>query len=200
MDYSEPNWTSLTRVYPNYNQPNQGDSYCNQGLCRGNYPVPFSPSCNSQSQGGSPCYPYASIVSLISLMIRFKNSGISYDVIGNMFDTAFTLYNNNTGRPPYFVTDYTYAVLRSILVGSYADQYINSYYPPDYYDRVIASLSDLQKRQNDYDYRFQLNGQLLCYLVNSLQGIVPNVLNTPYQPNLNPSNTELNPKSSGALF
>lgn len=169
---------------------NKKDFYCNNGLSTGDYPIPFSQSCNAISDGINTCYPYASIVSLISMMIQFKNSGISYDVLGNMFDQALTLYNNNTGRPPYFITDYTYAVLRSILVGSYSDQYINSSYPPNYYDRVIASLADLQKRQNDYDYRFQLNGQLICYLVNSLKGIPPNGLSTIYQPNLNPINVE----------
>lgn len=165
---------------------NYGDSYCNQGMCRGNYPVPFSNNCGvvPPAVAGS-CYPYTSILQLISKIIRWKYSGVPYNVLGYMFYEAFLLYYNPDQSTPYFVTDYTFAILNSILVGNFATEVYNNDYPPEYYDTVIEALKRLQYRITDYDFRFQFNGQLCCYLVQSIPD-PPEVLNYIYNPQVPP--------------
>lgn len=159
------------------------DSFCNQGQCRGTYPVPFAQTCAvvPPAPVGS-CYPHTSILQLISKILKWKYSGIDYNTLGYMFYNAFLLWYNPDQSIPYFVSDYTYAVLNSILVGNFATEEWNNFYPDDYYDKVIRDLKILQYRITDGDFRFQFNGQLCCYLVQSIPEPPENLV-TPYIPN-----------------
>jgi len=207
------NQDPLTRVYPRktnqkmawqdypLHQPNTGvpmnyaDSFCNQGQCRGPYPVSFGKDCAVPPSLPGSCYPYSSILQLISKIIKWKNSGVEYDTLGYMFYNAFMLYYTPDQSTPYFITDYTYAILQSILVGNYATAEYNNGYPRNYYDTVIDSLKRLQYRITDYDFRFQFNGQLCCYLVQSIPDPPENLV-TNYAPGNNSAQPTLSARGS----